>query len=49
MYNSHQILDFYPFDMSTMGGNELVMTVDGIKAEFITPIYNGAEISLYWK
>lgn len=43
------ILDFYPFDMSTMGGNELVMTVDGIKAEFITPIYNGAEISLYWK
>lgn len=43
------ILDFYPFDMSTMGGNELLMTVDGIKAEFITPIYNGAEISLYWK
>lgn len=48
-YTFVDILDFYPFDMSTMGGDELIMIADGIKADFITPIHDGSEISLYWK
>ena len=48
-YTFVDILDFYPFDMSTMGGDELIMTADGVKADFITPIHDGSEISLYWK
>lgn len=48
-YTFVDILDFYPFDISKMGGDELIMTVDGLTAEFITPIHGGAEISLYWK
>jgi hypothetical protein len=43
------VLDVYPFDMSKMGGSALVMLVDGEKAEFTTPLYDGAVISLYWQ
>ena len=42
------ILDFYPFDMSKMGGDSLIMTVDGVKAEFVTPLYPGAQTELRW-
>lgn len=48
-YTFVDILDFYPFDMSTMGGDELIMTVNDEKADFITPIFEGSSISLYWK
>lgn len=48
-YTFVDILDFYPFDMSKLGGDELIMTIDGMKAEFISPIYEGAEITLFWK
>lgn len=43
------ILDVYPFDMSKMGGSKLIMQVDGNTAEFTTPLYDGATISLYWQ
>ena len=35
--------------MSKMGGDELVMTIDKVKAEFVSPLHNGAEVELYWK
>ena len=48
-YTFVDILDVYPFDMSKMGGDELVMTIDKVKAEFVSPLHNGAEVELYWK
>lgn len=48
-YTFVDILDVYPFDMSKMGGDELVMTIDKAKAEFVSPLHNGAEVELYWK
>lgn len=42
------ILDFYSFDMSKLGGKELIMTVNGEKAEFSDEIYDGAVVEMYW-
>ena len=43
------ILDFYPFDTSALGGKELVMTVNGEKCEFTSKIFEGDAIELYWQ
>lgn len=43
------ILDFYSFDTSTARGSSVDMTVNGIKAEFTTPLHDGDVISLSWK
>ncbi len=43
------ILDFYPFDVSKMGGEELVMTINGNKAEFVDAVGNGDIIEIYWR
>ncbi len=43
------VLDVYPFDMSKMGGDDLILTLDGRKAEFSTPVSEGAELAIYWK
>lgn len=48
-YTYVNILDFYPFDLSTMGGEELVKTVNGEAADFTTPIREADVIELYWK
>lgn len=43
------IFDFYPFDLKTAGGTELVTTVNGERAIFNAPLETGDRIELYWK
>ena len=43
------ILDVYPFDVSASHGETVVMQVNGEKAEFVTPVFDGDVIDLYWK
>jgi len=43
------ILDFYPFDVSTAHGQTVVMQINGEKAEFTSPLNGGDIIDLYWK
>ena len=47
-YKFVDVLDFYPFDMSKMGGTSLITAVNGIKADFSQPIKNGDAIELRW-
>ena len=48
-YKFVDVLDFYPFDLTAMHGRRLVTNVDGVHAEFIQPIQDGAVIDLYWE
>ena len=48
-YTFVDILDFYPFDLTTMRGKRLVTNVNGTHAEFIQPIDEGAVIDIYWE
>lgn len=43
------VLDFYPFDTRTAGGTELITRVNGVKADFTTPLFEGCSVELYWK
>ena len=43
------ILDFYPFDVSQAHGQNVVMQINGEKAEFTSPLATGDVIDLYWK
>lgn len=43
------IFDFYPFDLSKAKGQELVITLNGEKAEFTAPLKDKDIIDLYWK
>lgn len=43
------ILDFYPFDMSRGGSSSLVISVNGLPADFTTPIKDNDHVELYWK
>ena len=43
------ILDFYPFDVSQAHGQNVVMQINGEKAEFTSPLAAGDAIDLYWK
>ena len=43
------ILDFYPFDVSTAHGDTVVMQINGEKAEFTSLLSAGDVIDLYWK
>ncbi len=47
-YTFVDVLDFYPFDMSKMGGRELVTAINGEKVNFIAPVNAGDNIELYW-
>lgn len=47
-YTFVNILDFYHFDIAEGNGRDLIMTVNGEKAEFITPVEDGAEVELKW-
>lgn len=47
-YTFVNILDFYPFDVNDQRGAELVMTVNGEKAEFTTPLKDGDTVVLKW-
>ena len=48
-YTFVDILDFYPFDTKTIGGDALVTTVNGENVDFSAPVKNGDDIMLYWK
>ncbi len=43
------ILDFYPFDVSTAHGQTVVTQINGEKADFSQPVKAGDVIDLYWK
>lgn len=43
------ILDFYPFDTSKAGGTEIEMSVNGMKADFTTPLHVGDMVKLCWR
>lgn len=43
------ILDVYSFDTSQARGSSVDMTVNGIPAEWTTPLSDGDMIGLYWK
>lgn len=43
------IFDFYPFDLTKAGGSELVITLNGEKADFTMPLKEKDIIELYWK
>ena len=43
------IFDFYPFDLSRMGGKELITKLNGARAEFVGPIFDGCNAEIYWK
>ena len=48
-YTFVDIFDFYPFDLKTARGTELVTRVNGEKTEFTAPIAAGDKIELYWR
>ena len=43
------VLDFYEFDTSVAKGTDLIKRINGVDADFTTPIEAGAEIELAWK
>ena len=49
IYSAVDIFDFYPFDLKTAGGTELVTRVNGEKAAFNAPLAAGDKIELYWR
>jgi cell division ATPase FtsA len=43
------VLDFYDFDTSVLGGTRLILKVNELSAEFTTPIKDGDIIDIYWE
>jgi hypothetical protein len=43
------IFDFFPFDLSKVGGTELILTLNGIPAEFTSPLNMNDVIEIYWR
>lgn len=43
------LFDFYPFDLTKAKGQELIITLNGEKAEFTAPLKDNDRIELYWK
>ncbi len=43
------IFDYYNFDLKSVRGSELVMNLDGVKADHFSPLHQGAVVELYWK
>lgn len=43
------IFDYIDFDLSTVQGKTLITNVDGKKAEYMEPLYDGAVIEVYWE
>ena len=48
-YTFVDVFDFYPFDLKTPGGTELITTLNGEKVPFTAPITAGDKIELYWR
>ena len=47
-YKFVDVLDFYPFDMSKMGGTELVTAINGERVNFTSAVKAGDSVELYW-
>lgn len=47
-YKFVDIFDVYPFDLTTMGGDELVKKINGALADFSDSISEGDQLELYW-
>lgn len=43
------IFDYIDFDRSTVQGKNLITNVNGKKAEYMEPLYDGAVIEVYWE
>lgn len=43
------ILDFYPFDLSSMKGSELVTLLNGDRVDFTAPIKDKDNAEIFWK
>ena len=43
------ILDFYPFDTSTIGGTKLILKVNNMPADFTTRLNDGDNTQIYWE
>lgn len=43
------ILDVYPFDLTVMGGSELITTLNEMPVEFTHPLHEGDVVRIYWK
>lgn len=43
------VLDFYPFDLTSMKGTELVTLKNGEKVDFTAPLKEKDNIEIYWK
>lgn len=48
-YTFVDVFDFYPFDLKTPGGTELITTLNGEKVPFTAPVSAGDKIELYWR
>lgn len=43
------IFDYIDFDLNTVQGKTLITNVNGKKAEYMEPLYDGAVIEVYWE
>ncbi len=43
------IFDYIDFDLSTVQGKTLITNVNGKKADYMEPLYDGAVIEVYWE
>lgn len=43
------ILDYYPFDLSSMKGSELITLLNGERVDFTAPIKDSDKIEIFWK
>lgn len=48
-YNLVDVFLFYEFDLSTPKGPSVITTLNGVKAEYTTPIHDGDVIEIYWE
>ena len=48
-YKFVDILDVYPFDLTVAHGSSVALRINGIQAEFTSPIHKGDEIAIYWE
>ena len=47
-YTLVDVLDFYPFDLSKMGGTELYTAINGVKSGFTDQVRANDSIDIYW-
>ena len=47
-YTFVDVLDFYPFNTSTLQGTRIVCKRNGIDTDFFSPVQEGDILELYW-